>query len=154
MEFALEDPRTPDVAELLARHLAFAHETTPICRVHALDVEGLCDPAVSLFTLRDNGAVVAVGAIRQLDESHCELKSMHVSEERRGGGLGSALLENLLGAARDRGYDRVSLETGTMDAFAPARRLYEAAGFRPCPPFGEYTNDEGSVCMSRTIGDE
>ena len=149
LAFAMEDPRTPDVAELLARHLAFAHETTPLCHVYALDLDGLCAPGVSLFTIRKAGAVVAVGAIRHLDEKHCELKSMHVRAEERGGGLGEALLGHLLAVARDSGYERVSLETGTMDAFAPARRHYERAGFRPCPPFGEYTESEHSMCMTR-----
>ena len=148
MEFAIEDPRTPDVAELLARHLAFAHESSPVCHVHALDLDGLCEPAVSLFAIRRDGAVVAVGAIRHIDDTHCELKSMHVAAEMRGEGLGRTLLDHLLAVARERGYERVSLETGTMDAFAPARRLYERAGFRPCPPFGEYTDNEHSVCMT------
>ena len=151
--FATEDPRTPEVAELLARHLAFAHATTPICHVHALDLDRLCEPAISLFTIRKNGAVVAVGAIRHLDDSHCELKSMHVRAAERAAGFGKALLDHLLSVARQRGYERVSLETGTMEAFAPARRLYERAGFRPCPPFGEYTDNEHSMCMTLPIGD-
>ena len=148
---SVEDPRTPDVAEVLARHLAFAHETTPLCHVYALDLDGLCDPAVSLFVIRKAAAVVAVGAIRHLDETHCELKSMHVRAEERGSGLGGLLLDHLLNAARERRYERVSLETGTMEAFAPARRLYERAGFRPCPPFGEYADNEHSICMTMKL---
>ena len=147
--FAAEDPRTPDVADVLALHLQFARDTTPICHVHALDLEGLSEPNITLFAGRVDGEVVAVGAIRHIDDAHCELKSMHVRQAMRGGGVGATLLDHLLSVAADRGYERVSLETGTMDAFAPARRLYERAGFRVCPPFAEYTDNEHSVCMTR-----
>ena len=149
--FASESPRTPDVASVLARHLAFAREVTPICHVHALDVDGLCAPGVTLFVGRLGGDVVAVGALRDLDASHCELKSMHVLESQRGNGAGRALLEHLLSAARDRGYSRVSLETGTPEAFIPARHLYETVGFRRCAPFGEYTDNPHSVCMTMEL---
>lgn len=148
LAFTEEDPRTPDVSDVLERHLAFARDVTPICHVHALDVDGLCEPEVTLFVGRLEGKVVAVGALRELDPSHCELKSMHVLADQRGSGAGAALLEHLLVTAQQRGYRRVSLETGTMDEFAPARRLYERAGFQQCPPFGEYTDNPHSTCMT------
>lgn len=76
---------------------------------------------------------------------------MHVRADRRRSGAGTALLEHLLTTARGRGYSRVSLETGTMDEFAPARRLYQRAGFRECPPFGEYTDIPHSTCLTMEL---
>lgn len=73
---------------------------------------------------------------------------MHVAVEARGRGVGQAILGHLLAVAAERGHRRVSLETGSMDAFAPARRLYERAGFRPCPPFASCTDNHDSTCMT------
>src|SRR5713101_2597703 len=145
---AVDDLRAGDVRALLRTHLAFNHEVTPPGHVHALDIDGLLDPAVTFFGARRGGALVGVGALKQLDESHAELKSMHTAEQARGRGVGRALVDHLLAVAASRNYQRVSLETGTMDAFAPARSLYAKVGFTPCQPFGEYTENLYSVCMT------
>jgi putative acetyltransferase len=147
---AEDDPLRPDVTALLERHLSFAHGVTPEGHVHALDVQRLRDPAVTFFSARRDGELLGVGALQALDESHGEVKSMHTTPAARRQGVGRAMVEHLLAVARDRGYERVSLETGTMDAFAPARELYAALGFARCAPFGEYTDNPHSVCM--TIG--
>jgi putative acetyltransferase len=136
------------VRAVLARHLAFAHEVTPPEGVHALGVDGLVDPEIAFFSARLDGRVLGVGALKHLDPSHAELKSMHTVEESRGRGVGRALVAHLLAVATNRGYRQVSLETGVMDAFAPARALYAATGFRPCPPFGEYVSSPTSACMT------
>lgn len=148
---AVDDPRVDDVRALLERHVAFAREVTPPEGVHALDVEGLLDPAVTFFSARLDGELLGVGALKQLDESHAELKSMHTVEAARGQGVGRALVDHLLSVAADRNYQRVSLETGTMDAFAPARSFYTKLGFRPCAPFGEYEGSPTSACMTIAI---
>ena len=148
LEIRDEDPRLPDVRSLLETHLAFARSVTPICHAYALDVEGLLDPSVSLFTARREGVLLGVGALRELDESHAEIKSMHTAEAARGQGVGRALVEHLLAIARERGYKRVSLETGAMEKFAPARALYASAGFEPCGPFGDYPDNPRSACMT------
>ena len=148
---AEDDPLRPDVTALLERHLAFAHEVTPEGHVHALDVHRLLDPSVTFFSARRDGALLGVGALRELDPSHGEVKSMHTAPAARRQGVGRAMVEHLLAVARARGYDRVSLETGTMDAFAPARELYLAIGFVPCAPFGEYTANPHSVCMTLAL---
>ena len=145
---AVDDPAAPDVRELLARHLQFAHEQSPPEDVHALDSDGLRHDDVTFFSARMDGDLVGVGALRQLDPSHAELKSMHTLSSARGRGIGRAMLEHLLGVARARGCTRVSLETGTMPAFAPARALYTSAGFAPCPPFAAYRTTPNSVCMT------
>ena len=148
---APDDPRVPDVRALLERHLEFARETTPAEGVHALDVSGLLDPDVTLFSYRRDGQLLAVGAIRMLDADHAELKSMHTAEAARRQGIGRAMVEHLVDVARARGVGRVSLETGNMDAFAPARALYEEAGFESCAPFGGYVGSPTSACMSRRL---
>jgi putative acetyltransferase len=145
---AVDDPRIDDVRTLLDRHLAFAREVTPPDHVHAMDVDDLVDPAVTFFSVRRDGVLLGVGALKRLDESHAEVKSMHTSESARGEGVGRAMVGHLLAVAADRGYQRVSLETGTMDAFAPARSLYTAFGFEPCAPFGEYTDNPHSAYMT------
>jgi putative acetyltransferase len=151
-EIAPADPRTPDVRALLERHLAFARETTPAGGVHALDVDGLLDPHVTLFAFRRDGELLAVGAVKMLDAQHAELKSMHTRESARGQGIGRAMVDHLVGFAREQGVNRVSLETGNFDAFAAARSLYASAGFEPCPPFGEYIGSATSACMTRRFG--
>jgi putative acetyltransferase len=148
---AAEDPHAADVGAVLARHLAVMHANTPPAHVHALPAERLRDPAVTLFGARCAGVLLGVGAIRRLDAAHAELKSMHTLSEARGQGVGRAMLTHLLAVAAASGYERVSLETGTMAAFEPARTMYESAGFVPCQPFGEYTDNPYSVCMTLTL---
>jgi putative acetyltransferase len=148
---AVEDPRTPDVGAVLARHLTAMHEETPPAHVHALPGERLQDPRVTLFGARRAGVLLGVGAIRRLDAEHAELKSMHTLAEARGQGVGRAMLRHLLQVAASSGCKQVSLETGTMAAFEPARTLYQSAGFQPCEPFGEYTVNPYSVCMTLAL---
>lgn len=150
---ALDDPRADDVRQLLAAHLAFANEHSPPEDVHALDIEGLVHPAISFFSLRANGVLLGVGALKHLDRNHAELKSMHTAEAARGLGIGRAMLDQLVMLATQRGYQRMSLETGTMGAFEPARRLYESVGFVPCEPFGPYFVSPNSICMVRSLVD-
>lgn len=146
-----DDPRRPDVMRLLEAHLGFAREVTPPEDVHALDLHGLVDPAVTLFSARQRGELLAMGALRHLDEQHAELKSMHTAAAARRRGVGRRVLEHLIDTARARGYQRISLETGTMDAFEPARALYREHGFEECEPFGEYRRSPSSVCMTMRL---
>jgi putative acetyltransferase len=145
---APDDPTAGDVRALLTQHLNFAHANGPPESVHALDVSGLLDPSVSFYSLRDGGELLAVGALRELGDGHAEIKSMHTAQAARGRGLGRAMLTHLLAEARSRGARRVSLETGTVAAFAPARALYTSAGFRPCGPFGDYQPMHTSTFMT------
>jgi putative acetyltransferase len=145
---AEDDPRRPEIRALLARHLVFAQAQTPPEHSFALDVAGLLDPAVSLFSARADGSVLGIGAIKRLGPHHAEIKSMHTAEAARGRGIGRAMLAHLLDVARARGFRRVSLETGTMAAFAPARALYEGAGFVRCGPFGDYQPSEDNMFMT------
>jgi putative acetyltransferase len=147
----LDDPRRDDVRALLERHLAFCRATSPPEDVHALDLDGLTGPDVSFYSLRSDGRVLGVGALKTLDAEHVEIKSMHTAEEARGHGVARALLAHLLTVAEERGARRVSLETGSMDEFAPARALYASAGFEPTGPFGDYWDSPNSAYMTRTL---
>jgi putative acetyltransferase len=150
-EITVDDPRSPDVRALLERHLGYARLHTPPDEVHALDVDGLLEPAITFFSLRVDGRLTAVGALKEIAPRHGEIKSMHTLEEERRRGAGRAMLDHLLQVARKRGYEWVSLETGAMDAFAPARSLYERAGFAVCEPFGDYDPSRNTVFMTRAL---
>jgi putative acetyltransferase len=143
----VDDPHADDVRALLARHLEFARATTRPEDIYALDVDGLVDPAVTFFSYRADGRVLGVAALKRLDEEHAEIKSMHTVEEARGQGVGRALVDHIVRLARERGYRRLSLETGSGPAFAPARALYAAAGFEPCEAFGDYAPSPNSSYM-------
>ena len=152
-EFVIEvdDPRRADVRALLERHLAFARGVTPAEHVHALDLTGLLDRSVTFFSVRCHGELLGVGAIKELDPGHVELKSMHTAQEARRRGVGRAMVEYLLAVAAERGARQVSLETGTGEAFAPARALYAAAGFVSSEPFGDYTASPSNVFLTRLM---
>ncbi len=144
-EIAVDDPRDPDIRALLERHLAFCLSETPPEHSFALDVDGLAQPTIAFFSYRDDGAVLGIGAIKELNAGHAELKSMHTAAEARGRGVGRALLNHLLAVARSRGYRRVSLETGTTPGFSAARAMYESSGFMPGEPFADYVRTEDNT---------
>lgn len=147
-EVGTDHPRSPDVQRLVEAHLAYARLHTPPENVHALGIDDLLEDGLSLFSIREGEELVGIGALKHLDESHAEIKSMHTSESARRRGAGRAMLDHLLSVARTRGYSRVSLETGSMAAFAAARTLYESAGFERCEPFAGYRPSPNSVCMT------
>jgi len=148
---AIEDPYAQDVRELLAGHLAYARAESPPEAVHALELEDLAERSVTFFTCRLDGRLLGVAALRELDPHHAEIKSMHTALPARGRGVARAMLAHLIHTARARGHERLSLETGSQEAFAPARALYIRAGFEPCDPFGSYAPSEHSVFMTRAL---
>jgi putative acetyltransferase len=128
---AVDDPRADDVQALLERHLAFARSHTPPQDVHALDVVGLMSPAITLFSARRARQLLGVGALRHIDATHGEVKSMHTRDVARGQGVARSLLERVIDVARRRGYQRVSLETGAGDAGTVALRTRRLHPMRP-----------------------
>lgn len=148
----IDDPREPDVQALLERHLRFARGESPPEHSFALDVGGLLDPAITMFSFRARGRLLGIGAIKRLDPHHAEIKSMHTAQAARGRGVGRAMLTHLLDVARARGFRRVSLETGTTDGFAPARALYHSVGFVRCEPFADYELSEHNFFMTLNLG--
>jgi putative acetyltransferase len=151
LDIAIADPRIDDVRGLVEHHLKFGRLHCPPQDAHALEVDGLLDPAVTLFSIRRRGELVAIGALKRLDDQHAELKTMHTVEHVRGQGIGRAMLDHLLAVARERGFGRVSLETGVQEAFAPARSLYVNAGFTPCEPFGDYRRSPNTTYMTMIV---
>jgi putative acetyltransferase len=141
----LDDPARPDVTALLAEHLADMHATSPAESVHALDVSGLTGVGMSFWTARRDGVLLGCAALKELDNTHGEVKSMRTTTESRGTGVGSALLLHVIAESRSRGYTRLSLETGTHDYFEPAHVLYLRHGFVVTGPFAGYTHDPNSA---------
>ena len=145
----LDDPR---VVALLHIHLARARAETAQGSAHALDLTGLRAPEVTFWSAWEGDAVVGVGALKRLSAEHGEVKSMHTAQAARGRGVGSALLRQIVAAARAGGMTRLSLETGSWPYFLPARALYARHGFVQCGPFGDYREDPNSVFMTLALG--
>jgi putative acetyltransferase len=119
--------------------------------VHALSATGLREPGVSFWTAWDGPALLGCAALKQLTPDEAELKSMRTHPAARGRGVAAHLLTHLITESRRRGYRRLSLETGTQDFFAPARRLYLRHGFTPCPPFATYRPDPNSTFLTLAL---
>ena len=143
-----DDALAQDVHELVNSHLDFARSETPLCHVFALSPDALVAGDIQLYSCRDSGELLAIGALRVLDDDHFEIKSMHTKESARGRGIGRRMLQHLIEVARHRGATRVSLETGTSSGFSPARSLYTKLGFTLCEPFGDYSPSPDNVCLT------
>lgn len=148
MRIEIDDLSRPEVHALLREHLDNMYELSPPESVHALDLAKLKAPDVTFWTAWDEGLLLGCGALKELDATHGEVKSMRTPDALRRRGAGRAILAHIVAEARGRGYARLSLETGSMDAFLPAQRLYESFGFSYCGPFGSYREDPNSVFMS------
>jgi putative acetyltransferase len=147
-----DDLTGPEIAELIAIHAGTMLAASPPESCHFLPIDGLRQPSVSVWSLWEEGALLGCGALKDLGNGTGEIKSMHTREVLRGRGLGRRMLEHILAEARRRNYTALYLETGSMDAFIPARRLYEAYGFDYCGPFGDYIEDPHSVFMCLPLG--
>jgi putative acetyltransferase len=119
--------------------------------VHALDLEGLRRPEITFWTAWENGELLGCGALKELDSEHGEIKSMRTAARHLRKGVARKLLEHIIAEAQRRCYTRLSLETGSMEAFEPARRLYAGFGFAYCAPFADYVEDPYSVFMTREL---
>ncbi|MGN6226509.1 MAG: GNAT family N-acetyltransferase [Dyella sp.] len=139
------------VQALLREHLAGVALHSPPESIHALDLDGLRAPGMSFWALWDGGALLACGALKELDGAHGEVKSMRTAAAHLRKGAACVMLEHIVAEARRRGYRRLSLETGTAAAFEPAHRLYAAAGFVPCGPFSGYVDDPYSCFMTLVL---
>jgi putative acetyltransferase len=149
LRIEIDDLTRPAVHALLEEHLADMYAWSPPESVHALDLEGLRRPEVTFWSAwSERGELLGCGALKEIDPRHAEIKSMRTANAHRGKGVGRQLLRHLLAVARERGYRRLSLETGAQPGFEPARRLYEAFGFRYTAPFEGYVEDPNSVFMT------
>jgi putative acetyltransferase len=151
VDIHLDDLSGPEVRALLEEHLRCMHSLSPPESVHALDLEALRRPDISFWTVWSNQQLLGCGGLKALSSRHGEVKSMRTSSAHRRQGVARAMLVHIIGEATARSYTRLSLETGSMPAFEPARRLYASFGFEYCLPFDRYVVDPNSVFMTRCL---
>jgi putative acetyltransferase len=151
MHIERDDLSRTEIAELLKEHLASMFVHSPRESVHALPIEGLRSPDITFWSVWENGELLGCGALNELDPRHGEIKSMRTPSAHLRKGVARAVVHHIITEAKRRGYRRLSLETGSMAAFEPARQLYAACGFTYCEPFGDYANDPNSVFMTMEL---
>ncbi len=151
MEIKIDDLSGSEIAEFLEEHIREMKSVSPPESKHALDLEGLRKPEITFWTVCDEDRLIGCGAMKELDADLAEIKSMRTTALYRGQGIASMLLQHILNEAKQRGYQRISLETGSMPFFEPARNLYAKYGFEYCAPFSTYREDPNSVFMTKLI---
>ena len=151
MDIRIDDLRGPEIIALLQEHLRNMALHSPPESIHALDLEGLRKPEITFWTVWQGPELMGCGAIKELDARHGEIKSMRTAALHLRKGVAAGLMRHILAEAGRRSYRRLSLETGSMAAFAPAHALYTSFGFKPCGPFADYVEDPYSVFMTREI---
>lgn len=151
MKIIIDDLKGPEIQALLQEHLDSMQLYSPPESIHALDLEALRKPEITFWTVWEADELLGCGALKELDAHHGEIKSMRTSARHRRQGVAKAVLTHILEEARRRGYQRLSLETGSNEAFAPARSLYAAVGFTYCEPFADYVPDPYSVFMTMEL---
>ena len=149
--FHLGDLDSADVLQLLAFHFEQMRSTSPPEACHVLPSDGLRSPDISFWSLREDGRLLGVGALKELSLDHGEVKSMRTAPQALGRGVGTTMLHHIVAEARRRGYTRLSLETGSSEPFADALRLYQREQFVPCGPFGDYQNTPFTRFFTRKL---
>lgn len=152
MEIRAIGPGHPAVARLLDEHLRGMAMLSPPESIHALDHDALLQPDISFCSVWQGDALMGCGALKRLDDTHGEIKSMRTAAAFLRQGVAAFLLQHLIDEAARRGLRRLSLETGAMAGFAPAHRLYESFGFTRCAPFSDYREDPNSLFYCREVG--
>lgn len=147
MEIRIDDLSGPEIAALLQTHLIDAAKHSPPGSIHALDLEALRVPQIRFWTAWEDGALLGCGALKDMGNGEGEIKSMHTTAAHRGKGVAASIVAVIVEDARERDFKRLYLETGAVDAFAPARALYQKFGFATCAPFGAYVEDPFSTHM-------
>ena len=151
MKIEVDDLTRPEIHALLDEHLRSMHALSPPESVHALDLASLRRPEITFWTAWEGALLLGCGALMELSPTHGEVKSMRTPDAHRRTGAGRALLKHIIDVAHSRGYERLSLETGSQPGFAPARGLYASAGFTECGPFGAYAEDPNSTFMTLSL---
>jgi putative acetyltransferase len=147
-----EDDLTGEkIADLLREHLENMHEITAPESVHALDLEALRSPHITLWTAWEGSELLGCGALKELDSRSGEIKSMRTAKAHRRRGVASKILEQIIKEAKRRAYDCLNLETGASPEFAPALALYTRYGFEYRGPFADYIDDPNSVFMTLAV---
>lgn len=148
MKIVLDDLTDDRTIELISNHLEAMSENSPTESIHALNVSRLKQDDITFYSVWENDDIMGCGALKKLTPTHGEVKSMRTVEKHLRKGVSRALLNHIINEAKILGFERLSLETGSMDAFLPARRLYESTGFTYCEPFDQYKEDPNSKFMT------
>ena len=148
-----DDLTSSQTVELLRIHLAGMHQNSPPGHVFALDLSGLQRQDVSVFSAWDDGQICGIGALRQLDATTGEVKSMRTHPNYLRQGVGALLLEHIIKTAAGLGLRRLSLETGSGDAFEPALALYRRRGFADGDAFGDYEKSDFNQFLHLDLGE-
>ena len=151
MNIKIDDLSGSEIAELLVEHLQCMAEVSPPESRHALNIDGLRQPEITFWSVWEGQELAGCGALKELDARHAEIKSMRTAKAHLRKGVATMLLQHIIKEAKQRGYHRLSLETGSMEYFEPARRLYSKFGFRNCAPFASYVEDPNSVFMTKDL---
>ncbi len=151
MVIKVDDLSGSEIAALLTDHVQSLAAVSPPESCHVLNLDGLRQPEISFWSVWQGNELVGCGALKELDSTHAEIKSMRTASAHLRKGVAAMLLQHLIEEATTRGYRRLSLETGSMAYFEPARRLYHKFGFAPCAPFANYVEDPNSVFMTREL---
>lgn len=151
MNIRIDDLRGPEIYNLLEEHLENMRQLSPPESVHALDLDGLRKPEITFWTVWEEDELLGCGALKELDAQHGEIKSMRTASAHLRKGVAAYIVNHILEIAKQRGYSRLSLETGSMDAFKPAHNLYAKFGFTRCAPFADYFEDPYSICMTKAL---
>jgi putative acetyltransferase len=151
MKIKKDDLSGIEVAELIKEHLQAMTLSSPPESIHALNLEELRQPNITFWTAWEGTELAGMGALKELDNAHGEIKSMRTSSSYLRKGVARMMLQYILEEAKKRGYSRISLETGSMASFEPARKLYETFGFTYCEPFADYVKDPNSFFMTKEL---
>ncbi|MBG9587611.1 GNAT family N-acetyltransferase [Cytobacillus firmus] len=151
MRIKLDDLTSAQVVNLIREHLIGMSINSPSESVHALDVEQLRKPDITFWSAWEEFELVGCGALKEINSLHGEIKSMRTASSHLRKGVSKSILHHIINESRQRGYRKLSLETGSMEAFEPARNLYSSFGFVYCPPFSDYTEDPNSVYMTMDL---
>lgn len=151
MEIKIDDLNGKEIFDLLSEHLSDMYATSPPESVHALDIEKLRKPDITFWSVWINGCLAGCGALKELDSTTAEIKSMRTAKDFRRQGVAAALLGHILDEAKDRHYKTLYLETGSMEYFAAAVKLYKGFGFTECGPFADYVLDPNSIFMQKIL---
>jgi len=151
MDIRIGELRNKDVISLLQEHHKDMLSHSPLESVHALDLNALEAPDITFWSLWLDNKLAGVGALKEIEIGHGEIKSMRTSTDHLRKGVAGKLLDQIISQANIRSYKRLSLETGTMNVFLPAQKLYQQFGFKTCKPFGNYKEDPYSMFMTKIL---
>ena len=151
MEIREDDLTGSAIVRLLESHLENMKEITPPESVHALGVDRLRSPEITVWSAWEGDVLLGCGALKTLGPTSGEIKAMRTADAHRGKGVGSRVLEHIIAEGQRRGYSHLYLETGASADFSAAQRLYERYGFEYRGPFADYIDDPNSVFMAKGL---